>query len=277
MARFAALISYQGTRYCGWQIQSSAASGDSPSIQGEFTQALKQLSGEDCNVVASGRTDAGVHAVGQVAHFDLVAKSWESYKILRGLNSILPQDIRVLRVVQTRDDFGAQKDAIKKRYSYYFSQGEAPFSHLDRYSWWSPLKLDLEAMAQSLNTIVGVHDFKPFQASGSPVKETVREIYEAKVEWQPEFWPSTGVLAELSGDGAGQHRWGMVKMSVTGSGFLKQMVRALAGTLREVGEGRRSVDTFKEILQKQERTLIGQTAPARGLWLEQVWYKNFSW
>lgn len=272
MARFAALISYQGTRYCGWQIQTKDASGDAPSIQGEVTQALKQLSGEDCNVVASGRTDAGVHAVGQVVHFDLKVKTWECFKILRGLNSILPQDIRILRVVQTREDFGAQKDAIKKRYSYYYSQGEAPLSHLDRYSWWSPQKLNLDAMTEALNTLVGSHDFKPFQAAGSPVKETVREIFEAKLEFQSEFWPSTGVLREME-----DHRWGMVKMSLVGSGFLKQMVRAIAGTLREVGEGKRSPDTFREILSKQDRALIGQTAPSRGLWLEQVWFKNFNW
>lgn len=273
MARFAALISYQGTRYCGWQIQTNAVSGDLPSIQSEVTQALKQITGEDCNVVASGRTDAGVHAVGQVVHFDLNAKPWEGYKILRGMNSNLPQDIRILRVIQTRDDFGAQKDAIKKQYSYYFMQGEAPVSHLDRYSWWSPQKLDREAMSKALETLKGEHDFKPFQASGSPVRETVREIFEAKLEWQTEFWPSTGVLRESPGD----HTWGMVRMTLVGSGFLKQMVRAIAGTLREVGEGRRSPDTFAEILSKQDRMLIGQTAPARGLWLEQVWYKNFNW
>jgi tRNA pseudouridine38-40 synthase len=260
--RYAALISYAGKRYCGWQRQKGSAAEGGPSIQASIEEALQRMTGEEPSVVGSGRTDSGVHAVGQCAHFTLRKKQWDPDILKRGLNSILKQDIQALRVVPVPMDFHAQRSALKKQYSYYFQQGPCAVPHLEPYSWWIKKKLDLEAMNEALSALRGEHDFKPFQASGAPPgRSTVRSVLEAETVIEPVRFPQPAP--------EGVH---FVRVRLVGTGFLKQMVRGIAGTLLQVGEGRRSSDCIREILESGDRSAVGPTAPGRALWLERVWY-----
>ena len=272
MQKFAARISYLGTRYCGWQKQHGSAAEGGPSIQSCVEQVLESIVNEPVSVVASGRTDAGVHASGQVVHFLLKRREWTAEVLRRALNSRLPPSIRVLKVQPVSIEFHAQKSALKKQYSYYFQQGAASHAPVEAHSWWIHRYLNQKAMQEALSELVGKHDFLPFQARGAKVKTTVREILEAQVEWipLPLGYPGAWVLPGDSG------AFGFIRVRLVGTGFLKQMVRGIAGTLLEIGEGRRSVHSIQEILKTQDRSLVGPTAPARALWLEQVWYDEFS-
>lgn len=258
--KYAALIAYEGTQYCGWQRQ-AAASGVMPSIQETIEQAIHRITGETPAVVGSGRTDSGVHAVGQVAHFVLTRKRWEPWVLERALSSHLPIDIRVQRIAETSLDFHSQRSAVKKQYSYYFQQGPSSLPHVEPYSWWIRKKLDLDAMNEALSYLVGEHDFKPFQARGSRPGPTVRRILEAEAVIEPLTFPG--------GQSSQAH---FVRVRLLGTGFLKQMVRGIAGTLLQVGEGRRPPTCTRDILETGNRRDVGQTAPGRALWLEKVWY-----
>lgn len=268
--KYAALISYVGKGFCGWQKQTKPDSGEKPSIQRTIEEALLRISGEAVSVVASGRTDAGVHAAGQVIHFSLRRKEWDPAILKRALNALLPVGrIQVLSVKVMPDSFHAQMSAARKQYSYYFQQGPSAYPPLERYSWWIRKPLDLEAMNRSVQVLIGEHDYVPFQASGAAVKTTVRRILEAEVTREPLGPPFFGLNEsdmeiELS----------LVRVRLVGTGFLKQMVRGIAGTLLQVGECRRPPECMGEILASRDRSLVGPTAPARGLWLEKVWYEG---
>jgi tRNA pseudouridine38-40 synthase len=270
MWKYAALVSYVGTRYCGWQTQKGTASGPDPSIQETIQQALRGIvSEEKVSPVGSGRTDSGVHAAGQVVHFVTREKEWDPGILKRALNSRLPGDIRVIGVQAVPIDFHAQRSALKKQYSYYFQQGPSPLPHLAPFSWWIRKRLDRAAMQRAVDHLAGEHDFKPFQASGAKVSTTVRRILEAEVGWEPVAFPGSPHWDV--------ERFGLVRVRLVGTGFLKQMVRGIAGTLLQVGEGRRSPDCTREILESGDRSRVGQTAPGRALWLERVWYEGLDW
>jgi tRNA pseudouridine38-40 synthase len=272
MWKYSALISYVGTSFCGWQKQlrptEKQASRDKPSVQSVIEKSLSQITEEEVTVVGSGRTDSGVHAVGQVIHFVLRKKEWSTEILNRGLNSLLPMSIQVLSVKPVAIEFHAQRSAVRKQYSYYFQQGSCALPHLEPLSWWIRKKLDLEAMSEALQQLVGEHDFKPFQASGSKPGSTVRQILEADVTRVAVGFP-LGILGPTEIETRGMS---LVRVRVMGTGFLKQMVRGIAGTLLQVGESRRPSSCMKEILTQQDRSLVGPTAPARALWLERVWY-----
>ncbi len=270
--KFACRITYLGARYCGWQKQHGSAAQGEPSIQSVMEQVLESIVNEPVSISASGRTDAGVHASGQVIHFMLKKRTWTEEVLRRALNSRLPPSIRVLKVQKVSMDFHAQRSALKKQYSYYFQQGAASHAPVEPISWWIHKVLDREAMQQALNDLKGVHDFLPFQASGAKVKTTVREILEAELQWipLPADYPGGWVQPGHSGD------FGFVRVRLVGTGFLKQMVRGIAGTLLEIGERRRPASSVREILETKNRSLVGVTAPARALWLEQVWYDEFT-
>lgn len=270
--KYAALLSYQGTAYCGWQKQSGSAASGGPSVQETFEKTLLRITSEEkISAVGSGRTDSGVHAAGQVVHFVLQKKAWDTGILRKALNSLLPQDIRALAVQEVPIEFHAQRSAEKKQYSYFFQQGPAAPAHLKPYSWWIQRRLDLPAMRQALSYLVGEHDFKPFQASGSaPMRTTVRTILEADLIEQPAQWPS---FTPIDGGEAVT----LVRMRLVGTGFLKQMVRGIAGTLVQVGEGKRTAESVREILETGDRLKVGPTAPPRALWLERVWYPGLDW
>jgi tRNA pseudouridine38-40 synthase len=266
MKKYAVLFSYVGTDFCGWQKQKGSAADGSPSIQKTIEEGLSQITQEPVTIVGSGRTDSGVHSVGQVAHFVLRGeKAWAMKNLQRGMNSILPPSIRAIDVREVQIDFHAQHSAEKKQYSYYFQQGPSAIAHLEPFSWWIHKRLDVEAMNRGISYLVGEHDFKPFQGAGSKPGPTVRGILEAQITLEKVSFPMTtpgGFSQEL----------GLVRVRVLGTGFLKQMVRGIAGTLLQVGEGRREPECFAEILKSQDRDDVGPTAPARALWLEKVWY-----
>jgi tRNA pseudouridine38-40 synthase len=263
MWKYACLISYEGTEFQGWQRQDTKK--PSPTIQASVEAAVKKITGESPSVVGSGRTDAGVHAVGQVAHFVLKKKNWNPNTLKNGMNSfgILPQSIRILDVQAVDISFHAQKSAVKKQYSYYFQQGPSPLPHLEPYSWWIRKPLDVQAMSQALKTLRGKKEFKVFQASGSKKGSTVREILETEVSLVPIQFPTLE-----------SKDFHLVRMRIVGTGFLKQMVRGIAGTLVQVGEGKREPSCFEEILSSGKRASLGMTAPARALWLEWVTYPD---
>ncbi len=268
MFKYAALVSYRGSRYCGWQKQKGSAAEGEPSIQETIEKALTRITGEETSVVGSGRTDSGVHAAGQVAHFLLRKKSWDCGILRKGLNSQLHRSIRVLALQEAPIEFHAQRSAEKKQYSYYFQQGPCELPHLEAYSWWIRKELDLDAMNVALRTLVGRHDFKPFQSSGAKPGPTVREILEGEVSREKVVFPGSAHW-----EGTGSH---LIRVRVVGTGFLKQMVRGIAGTLLQVGEGRRPAVCMEQILRTLDRNEVGPTAPARALWLERVWYKELT-
>ncbi|OFZ01625.1 MAG: hypothetical protein A2Z97_10390 [Bdellovibrionales bacterium GWB1_52_6] len=227
-------------------------------------EALARITSEAPTVVGSGRTDAGVHALGQVVHFVLRAKEWDTGILLRALNSLLASRIQVLEVRPVGIEFHAQRSAVKKQYSYYFQEGPAAVPHLKHYSFWVKRPLNIALMHEAVSALIGEHDFKPFQASGARPGSTVRQILEAEVTRESLPFPG-GALGM-------RHEIGLVRVRVVGTGFLKQMVRGIAGTLLQVGENRRHPACTREILASGVRAEVGPTAPARGLWLEQVWY-----
>lgn len=265
MWKYALRISYRGTRFCGWQRQRTAEVPEepgSPSIQATIEGAIAAMTGEKPALVGSGRTDSGVHASGQVAHFVLKKKEWPTRIIERGLNSHLPLDIRIIRAKAVPIEFHAQRSAEKKQYSYYFQQGPCALPHLEPYSWFIHKRLDLDALNRALSHLIGEHDFKPFQASGAKPGPTVRRIFEAEAHSEPVAFPGGNTAGEAS----------FVRIRLVGSGFLRQMVRGIAGTALQIGERRRDPDCIREILETRNRKLVGPTAPARALWLEQLWY-----
>ncbi len=267
MWKYALMVSYRGSAYCGWQRQKRSLDKENPSVQDRIEKAVAQMTHEEVAVVGSGRTDSGVHAVGQVAHFILREKKWDREILQKGLNGILPADIRILAVQSVSLSFHAQKSAEKKQYSYYFQQGACALPHLEPFSWWIRKTLDVKAMSTALNTLVGEHDYKAFQASGARPGPTVRRILEAEVTFEEIPFPLNGVWVP-----PGEPSFGLIRVRLLGTGFLKQMVRGIAGTLLQIGEGRRPAACMAEILASQDRSAVGPTAPARALWLERVWY-----
>lgn len=275
MWKYAALMSYQGTPYCGWQKQKNPKPPHRQSIQQVLEEKLVQIVQEPTSVVGSGRTDAGVHALGQVAHFTLKNKSWEPAKLKNGLNSLLPASIRILSVLAVPSEFHAQRSTFQKQYSFYFLQGPSDLPYLHPYSLWIRAPLNLKAMQESVACLEGTHDFVAFQSSGSKKGvSTVRTIYRVEVARQKIDFPGPtdfGTPSPMKTEG-GSEPYFFVRLTVVGSGFLKQMVRGIAGTLLDVGEGKKSPERFQEILKTQDRRLLGATAAPRGLWLERVDY-----
>ena len=242
--RYALLLSYDGTHYGGWQIQKNAVT-----VQQKLTEALEDTLGCKVNVVASGRTDSGVHAKAQVCHFD-AQTSIPAQKLADALNARLPQDISVLQTVIAPEGFDAQSSAKKKTYCYrfYLSPRRQPLK--DRYSVQIKYSVDLQKLEYAAKLFEGEHDFKAYCAAGSQVKTTVRTVY--------------GV--EVKKDGCD------IAVSVTGNGFLYNMVRTLVGTMIYYAAGRLTEEDIIRSLEKCDRNSVGKTMPAKGLTLESVQY-----
>lgn len=237
-------LSYDGTNFCGWQVQPNGRT-----VQEELERAVLEVTGEKVRVTGSGRTDSGVHAQGQVAHFD-TNKSIPPERLFKALNAHLPEDVRVLESRLVDDDFDACRGAKKKTYVYsaYLSDTEKPLK--ERYSVRLDKGLDLEKMKEVAKEFLGEHDFAGFCASGSSVKTTVRTIY----------------ALDLGVDGED------LTFTVTGNGFLYNMVRIIVGTLVKVGEGKADREDIRKMLNGGERTIGGKTLQAKGLCLKQVVY-----
>ncbi|MFZ5570853.1 MAG: tRNA pseudouridine(38-40) synthase TruA [Thermodesulfobacteriota bacterium] len=241
---FRLVIEYDGSAYHGWQRQK-----DRRTIQGEIEKALSTITCRPVVLIGSGRTDAGVHALGQVANFtcdtDLTADIFH-----RGLNRMLPGDIVVHSCGPAEDSFHARYDAKSKTYRYHILNDRQPAAIGRQYVWQIRQGLDTEAMGRAARGIVGEHDFKAFEGSGSPRSSTIRNVLRTEVR-------QTGK---------------MVFFEIEATGFLRYMVRNIVGTLVEVGLGKLSPRDFNMILDSRDRRNAGFTAPPRGLFLVAVAY-----
>ena len=237
-------IEYDGTNYFGWQIQPKGKT-----VQEEIEKAVFTLTGERCSVIGSGRTDSGVHALGQIAHFD-TQSSVPAERFAPALNQFLPDDIKVIDSYEVSDDLHARYSAKRKTYQYKIYVCKHPRPLYERYFARVDYELDCVKMNDACKYFLGKHDFACFLASGSEVKDTVREIYSASVE--------------RVGD--------QITFTVCGNGFLSNMVRIMAGTLVKVGSGKLKVEDIKDILASKSREKAGFTMPPQGLTLVSVEY-----
>lgn len=251
--RYRAVISYDGTNYVGWQRQLNGLS-----VQEVLEKALTKTFGINTQATASGRTDAGVHAEGQVVHFDSDT-SIPAEKIPFVINPELPDDISMLSCEIAADDFNARFNAKRKTYCYklYISKHRRPM--LEHTHARISIPIDLKKMRKAADLIEGEHDFKCFEASGSVVKSTVRTVY--SIEIKSDGKVENGVLSE-----------GTVEIYVTGNGFLYNMVRIMAGTLVYVGTEKLDPADVSQILESGDRTRAGKTLPPQGLHLISVMY-----
>lgn len=248
MRSFRLTLSYDGTAYVGWQVQDNGRT-----IQAELEAALLQVTGQAVRAVASGRTDAGVHAIGQVVSFCCETRLTADV-LRRALDANLPRDIVVRDVREAPDGFHAIRDAIRKRYRYVVQDGPVQDVFGRAYTWYVAPRLNVEAMQAAARSLLGKHDFRSFEAAGSPRVSSVRTIYDLTVGRQ-------------RGDFLDR-----VVFEVEADGFLYNMVRNLVGSLVEVGSGRREAAWIAEVLAAQDRKLAGITAPPQGLFLVSVDY-----
>ncbi len=239
------VLSYDGTRYVGWQFQSNG-----PSVQAELERALSTLHKEAVRVTGAGRTDAGVHARGQVASL-AVERPLPEAAYVKGLNAILPDDIAVRHAEVREAPFDARRDARGKRYRYRIENlpTRAPLSRMQAWQVFRPL--DVAAMRAAAAPLLGRHDFSAFRAADCEARHAVRELRRLDVE----------------DDGAGR-----IEVVAEATAFLRHMVRNLAGTLVEVGLGSRAPGSMAALLESRDRTLAGRTAPPQGLLLDEVFY-----
>ena len=253
------VLSYDGTSYAGWQRQT-----DHPTIQSRVEAALADIEGDRVTVHGAGRTDAGVHALGQVASVRM-HHPIPTAALVRALNAKLPTDIRVMHAQQVGDDFHARFSARGKAYRYRLASGPVANPFESRYVWHLPRPVDLPPMRAAAERLCGRHDFAAFQTSaseGGPVS-TVRTIVALAIGEEP---PPGRLMPTIPGPD------GIIAVDVVGDGFLRHMVRTIVGTLVEVGLGRRSPEEIGAVLETRRRGNAGPTAPAAGLFLVRVDY-----
>jgi len=241
-------IEYLGTNYYGWQILP-----DRPTVAGEITKALKTILREEVKLTGASRTDAGVHARGQVANFK-TENPIPLYRLQKGLNGLLPPDIKVVKVEEVPLDFDARRSAKGKEYLYRIFNREVPSPFEYRRSWFFPFPLNLQKMAEASRFLTGVHDFTSFsKKDGSREVNPIREVNEVKIK-------------KLGNT---------IEVRVWGRSFLRHMVRVMVATLVKVGEGKLRPEEVKEILEERNRERAPFLAPPDGLYLEKVFYEDY--
>lgn len=238
------IIEYDGTAYHGWQSQKNAVA-----VQDVVTEAVRRLTGENCSLTGSSRTDTGVHALGQVCNFFTESKI-PADKFAFALNTMLPEDIVVHQSEEAAQDFHSRFSAKGKEYRYLIYNSTFPSALLRHKAWHVFYPLDADKMERAAGYLTGTHDFAAFCAAGGSAETTVRTITEARVK-------KNGALIEFS---------------VAGNGFLYNMVRIIAGTLAEAGFGKIDPDAVRDIIEGRDRRKAGRTAPAHGLYLVEVYY-----
>jgi len=248
MPAFKLTLAYDGTDFAGWQRQP-----DKRTVQGELEAAIERITQARSKCIASGRTDAGVHALGQVVSFESDTKL-DGATLTKALNAELPEDMLVFEVLEAPPNFHALRDAIRKRYRYVIQDGRLKDLFDRKYVWHVYQRLDVQAMQAAAAALVGTHDFASFETAGSPRLTTVRTVFDLTVERRP---------AELTD---------RVVIEVEADGFLYNMVRNIAGTLVAVGKAKEPPTWPAEVLALKDRTQAGMTAPARGLFLVWVEY-----
>ena len=246
MQRIKLIIAYDGTDFCGWQLQPNLRT-----VQGELEKSIARVTGSPVRVHGSGRTDSGVHALGQIAHFD-VEDRFASVLWQRALNSLLPDDVTVLQAIPVSSDFHSRYNAVHKTYTYTLWLENNFFLPWRRHYVWKCGPLDFKAIDKGMQYFLGEHDFSSFQNTGTLIKSTVRTIHDFK------RYP-------------GQNAQEMV-LEICGSGFLKQMVRNITGCLVTIGRGKAKPECVRSLLQMKDRTAAPATAPAQGLCMAGVYY-----
>ncbi len=266
-------IAYEGTEYVGWQRQAAGIS-----IQQRLEEALTRIEGSAVTVLGAGRTDAGVHALAQVASAR-VTLAHDATTLVRALNAALPADIRITSVADAPVDFHARFQARTKSYRYLIRTGSIVTPFERRYVWHLAPLLDVDAMHAAAGILLGEHDFSAFQSAGSDVGHAVRTLTASEVSSiGPRIDPRASTRpVEVPWDplqtvAAGAPVGPLVVYDVTGTGFVRHMVRSIVGTLAEIGLGRRPVAWMGEVLAGGRRDDAGQTAPAQGLFLVGVDY-----
>ena len=268
---FKITVAYDGTGYVGWQRQASGVS-----IQGLLEDALRELDGRDVPVAGAGRTDAGVHAFGQVASFNL-EREMAPPVLLRAVNARLPPTVRVIAAQHAPADFHARFGARSKTYRYRLWKGDTGNPFERQYAWHVAGQLDVDRMAQAARLVEGRHDFAAFQTAGSEPQTTDREVLSSRIisklgtteDTDAQTDTQTGFsLRVLRFLGGGD----LIQYEITGDGFLRHMVRAIVGTLVEIGRGSRPTTFMQEVIQSRNRALAGPTAPPEGLFLVSVAY-----
>lgn len=244
--RMKMVVSYDGTNFAGFQVQPNKRT-----VQGEIEKALNKMhKKEDLRITASGRTDSGVHAIGQVIHFDTTLQI-EPDNWRKALVALLPADIHVVHMEKADDHFHARYDAISKEYRYFILNRKQPDIFRRNYAYWVPETLDIVKMQKALTFVMGKHDFSSFCAANSGVKgDKIRTILDASLDLKED---------ELT-------------FVIRGDGFLYNMVRIIVGTVIEVGKDKREPEDLQLILEAKDRKQAGKTAPAHGLFLWEVHY-----
>ena len=240
------IVEYDGTAYSGWQRQKNA-----PSVQQTLEEAFLSLTGENVTMQGAGRTDAGVHAMGQTVHFDTNC-TIPAEKICFAINTKLPPDIRVRSSAEAAPRFHATLDATGKHYRYVIYNAKHANAILSRYSAHIYYALDEAKMQEAANALIGEHDFIAYSSTGSDIKTSVRRIFDIKVTRQGDY----------------------VVIDVFGNGFLYNMARAMAGTVVYAAEGKIKPSEIREILESGNRTAAGPTVPPGGLYMTHLWYDD---
>lgn len=277
MPSFKVTLAYDGADYVGWQRQANGVS-----IQALIEDALRALDGREVMVAGAGRTDAGVHALGQVAAFT-IARELEPGALVRALNAHLPHAIRVLSADHAPPAFHPRFGARSKTYRYRLWNGDVMSPFERRYAWHVPGPLDVESMRAAARLLEGRHNFAAFQATGSSVATTEREIVVSKisttedlVDTEQESVAQTRFDLRVPGVRRGRDCRGgeLIAYEVTGTGFLRHMVRIIVGSLIEVGRGRQPVEWIGDVMASGNRAMAGPTAPPDGLFLVRVEYPD---
>ena len=245
MTNFKIVIEYDGSSFSGWQRQKN-----DPTVQETIEKALSRILNQATSISGSGRTDAGVHALGQVASFNAQTRL-DSAQIKKGLNSLIKEPVVIKDCIEMPGNFHAQYSAVSKEYRYHILNRLDPCAVGRSFIWHIKDPLDITIMNECCQILLGIHNFKSFENTGSPRSSTIREIFMARVQ---------------------QAEDDRLIFKVRASGFLKYMVRNLVGTLVWAGKKKITPDQFREILEACDRTLAGPTAPPQGLFLYRVNY-----
>lgn len=256
-------ISYDGTNYVGWQVQPNGVS-----VQSVLEEAIFKLTGQAASLITAGRTDSGVHAIGQVANFQTTSDI-PCENIRSGLQTFLPDDIVIRQAVDVPLDFHATYSAIQKRYRYVIHNSRIINPFIRQYAWRYSQELDAESMHHAGQNLLGTHDFRSFESHYPNKATSVRTIKEVTVA-RTAHWPAWSQPMALSEPHTGTEE--LIWIDVVADGFLYNMVRAIVGTLVQVGRGVSSADDITRIIAAQDRSQAGETAPACGLYLVKVDY-----
>lgn len=250
------MVAYDGTNYCGWQIQPGV-----PTIEGVLNDTLSRVLKEEIQVIGASRTDAGVHAFGNVAVFDTVTPI-PPERICLALNPHLPEDVKIVESIQVEEHFHPRYCDTRKTYEYHIQTGRTLLPTNRFYSHWVSRKLDVNAMREAAGYLIGTYDFKSFCAANAQVKSTVRTVSSIEIEENVMQSGTETPAPEIK----------EIIIRVKGEGFLYNMVRIISGTLIKAGTHGWPPEYIKTILEAKDRTLAGETVPAKGLFLKQIEY-----